>query len=651
MTLTCLLSGFAMPAFSTTELNTVAVYGHNDSGFSPDFLSGHHQRIEREEFTRKFILLPELLGQQSGIDIQSIGGIGQYSSPVIRGSSGQQVLVFWDGLQINSLNGGGADLSKISLSQAETVDIYRSIAPVELSSSAVGGIIHIRSRSLAGEIINQGEAHASRGSYGTQQYTLSQNFGSAESQWLLSGDLLQADNDFTYLEPQPVDNPQQPGYEKRYNNKSQQYQWLIKGRQALGDSYLNIAVQSGRGKRGLTSRINFPANHAQLKTDSDSLQLNWQKTWGKEQKTEISGNIYRQDQLYDDRDSNIGLGAQLNRYITDGQKFQINHYMCGDNFNAVFTSRLQQEETATDFRLLNESEKEQQCLNGNGCETTYKRQQLDNGGRLQYTLNSLELTAQFSHIRLSDKDLQRLGNNRQDNVNTWSIGIDQRLPSGIIIYANIAHQVRLPTTNELFGDRGTSMGNPTLLPEQAEHYETGLRFQNSKIALTTSLYLRNISDAIISESDSRGVIHFDNLGRTRHTGLEQDIRWNIWSALSLSASITLQSNEIIEYTPIPYYEGNQAAGYSQFSGYFSASWTKNNWDFSVGNYRQSDGYYNNSNLLEKDAENSWNASAGYQRKNWRVSMNVTDATSNSARDYPYYPEPGRMFFLRAHYQW
>ena len=651
MTLTCLLSGFAMPAFSTTELNTVAVYGHSDSGFSPGFLSGHHQRIEREEFTRTFILLPELLEQQSGVDIQSIGGIGQYSSPVIRGSSGQQVLVFWDGLLINSLNGGGADLSSISLSQAEKVDVYRSIAPVELSASAVGGVIHVRSRNFSTNNAMHGEISAVNGSYDTQQYSLSQSLGTEKSQWFISAELLQSDNDFTYLEQQPVNDPQHPADEKRYNNGSQQYHWLLKGRQQLTDSHLNIAVQSGRATRELTSRINFPENDAQLETDSDNLQLNWEKPWNKVQKTEISGSVYRQDQLFDDRNSHIGLGAQLNRYVTQGQRFQINHYICGEQFNGVITSRLQKEETETDFRLLNSTEKEQQCLNGNGCETAYKRQQADNGGRIQYTLKSLELTAQFSHIQLTDEDLQRRGNNRQDNVNTWSLGMDYRFSSGIVFYTNIAHQVRLPTTNELFGDRGTSMGNPTLLPEQADHYETGAHYQNSALELTTSVYLRNINNAIISESDSRGVIHFDNLGRTRHTGLEQDIRWRPWSSLLLSATIALQSNKIVEHNPTPYYEGNQAAGYSQFSGFFSARWTKNQWDFSISNSRQSDGYYNNSNLLEKDPENSWNAAVGYQSQHWRTSINVTDATSNAARDYPFYPEPGRMFFLRAHYQW
>lgn len=637
---------------STTELSSVTVTATGNESFVPETLIGHHQRIEREEFTRHFTLLPDLLEQYSGISMQSIGGIGQYASPVIRGSSGHQVLVFWDGLLINSLNGGGTNLAGVSLAMADQIDIYRSSAPIELSASAVGGVIHLHTRRNESSVdTHQGEISTTQGSYGTEQYTISQRFGHSRSQWLISGDWLAADNDFRYLESQPVSNPQQPAYEPRYNNGSQQYHLLLKGRQQLAHSHLDIALQSGRSQREISGRINFSANNAALTSHDDSIQIRWQRPWSAQQQSELLASHYQRDERYDDRDGRIGLGAQLNRYATQGQRLQGNHYLQLGAVNFVTTARAQYEKTDTEFRLLSPEEAEQQCLNGRGCETAYERQQHDLGMRLQYLWQRTTLSAQLSHIRLSDRNLHRRNNHRDYHGNTWSVGISQRLLSGMSIYANGASQVRLPTTSELFGDRGTSLGNPNLLPEHAQHIEVGLQWQLGTLDIHSSLYQRHIDNAIIAESDSRGVIRFDNLGRTRHRGIEQDVRWNPIAALHLTASLTLQSNHIIEHQRIPFYEGNQAAGYSQFFSFMSVRWQQARWDASLSQTRELGGYYNNSNLLEKDPVNRWDAAVALFGQHWRISANVSDATSNAARDYPLYPEPGRMLFVRAHYQW
>lgn len=643
--------GMAMPVCAATELSPVAVIGHDTDSFSPGSFTGHHQRIEREEFTRYFIQLADLLEQQSGVTVQSIGGVGQYASPLIRGSSGHQVLVYWDGLLINALNGGSANLSNISLQQAAQVDIYRSLAPVELSASAVGGVIQLHSRTNTSDNLDSGDASLTYGSYGVAQYNLSQGFGSSQSRWLVSADILQADNDFTYREQQPVSNPQQPADEPRYNNGSEQYHLLLKGVQQLPGSRADIALQTSRNERGISSRINSPSNNASLTTEQNSLQLRWQRPWTTRHTSEIQGGIYQQTERYDDRDSRIGLGAQLNQYNSHGSRLQLSQDLTIDALNAVFLLRTQQEETDTEFLLLNAEEAEQQCRNGQGCETAYKRAQHDLGARLNYVSGAVTISAQFSRILLTDKNLQRQDNNREIHANTWSAAFSRRFHSGLDWYVHLSDQVRLPTTGEVFGDRGNRLGNPDLLPEKALHYETGIKFQTARAEFHSSIYVRYLQDAIIAESDSRGVIRFDNLSRSRHTGFEQDIRWNPITPLYLTASLTLQSNTITRHDRIPFYEGNQAAGYSQLYSFISARWQQDSWDFSVSHTRELGGYYNNSNLLEKDTVNRWDAGIGVYGYDWRLSLNVSDITDDAARDYPFYPEPGRMIFVRAHYQW
>jgi outer membrane receptor protein involved in Fe transport len=133
--------------------------------------------------------------------------------------------------------------------------------------------------------------------------------------------------------------------------------------------------------------------------------------------------------------------------------------------------------------------------------------------------------------------------------------------------------------------------------------------------------------------------------------MEQNIIWKPIHPLSITANLTIQSNEIIKDERFSYYEGKQVAGYSQFYSYISAQWVKTHWDIKLSNTLEREGFYVNSNLLPKDDKNRWDLSLGTNINQWRISLDVNDITNNSAQDYPYYPEPGRTYFLRANTKW
>ncbi len=633
-------------------LDAVQIKAHPvETTITPNDFIGFHQSINADQFNQNFNTLPNLLEQQSGIEIQSIGGIGQYSSPTIRGSSGQQVLVFWDGLLINSLNGGGADLGNLNLSLASKVDIYRSIAPIELSSSAVGGVIHIQSENLISEAHDlSGQATVTHGSHGTQQYSLMQKVEIGSSQWLIASEFLSSDNDFTYLEKHPVDSPNTPGYEPRYNNGARQHHVLLKGLKSYKDGRFDIALQSGDNERELSSKINSLSNQAMLSAQNNSMQIRWKHQWSPFSRSELLTTLNHQYQTFDDRTSSIGLGEQLNNYSTNGQIIQWNQYFEYKNISTLITARSQIEKTNADYELLNEQELQEQCLAGRGCETEYRRQQNDLAGRIQYQNEKNRVSLQLSRISLQDKNLTSSNSLNQYNHTTWSIGLTHQFEFGINLYFNFANQIRIPSTKELFGDRGMSLGNSELKPETAQHNEVGFQYQNAYFDIKSSLYLREVKQAIVAE-ENLGVIRYSNLGASRHIGTEHNINWNPVNNITLTANITVQSNEIIEDERFSYYEGNQVAGYSQLYTFLSIRWKQHSWDITLSNIYEKEGFYDNSNLDAKDNKSQWNASLGVNYFKWRLSVDITDLTNNSARDYPHYPEPGRMYFLRAHTQW
>lgn len=639
------------PNAQEVVLNNITTQAQTEPRISPLDLAGNHQRIEHSEFQQKFTLLPDLLAQQSGIEIHSIGGIGQYASPSIRGSSSQQVLVFWDGMLINSLNGGGVNLSNINLSAADHIDIYRGLAPIELAASAIGGVVQLKSQELTNNQTNKGQACVTLGSYGLQQYCLTQQFNSANNQFFISTEYLNADNDFRYLEEHPVSNPNQPKKEKRYNNGAEQRHLFIKNSHQFSFLRSDISLQHGKAAQELSAKINHPENHTELSSTHNNAQIRLYKSWNKSQQSEWLTQLQENTELYDDRNNRVGLDAQLNEYQTQSYRLQLNHYAQIQNVNLTATTRLQDENTDTDFKLLSQAQKQAQCANGYACETRYKRQQWDAGLRLQYWFHAGNLTTQFSHIALADHNLDLRAQNRQDQLNTWFISAQRAFFSHTTSYLSLSEQVRLPNTHELFGDRGTSLGNPNLLPERARNYELGVELSFEQIQSKSTFYWRHLTDAIVAETDSRGVIHFANLAKTQHLGFEHSLTWQPKSYLELIQNLTLQNNEIIEHQLNPAFKGNQVAGFSPIHSHSRIKWLSSFWDFTLSHNFLYGGFYTNSNSIVKDSENRFDADLSFFQKNWRLSFSATDLGNHSARTFPSYPEPGRMYFVRLNYQW
>ncbi|MFY0642058.1 MAG: TonB-dependent receptor [Bermanella sp.] len=647
---------FAIGAPTAAQLNeildTVHVTAKSEPEISAHDFIGSHQSINLESSQQHFTTLSSLLEQQSGIEIQTIGGLGQYASPVIRGSNGKQVLVFWDGLLINGISGSSADIGSLGLSHAHSLDIYRSLAPIELSASSVGGVIHIKSQDLnTSPIKNYGAFSLTAGSYGAHQMSLRQAFEHFDFNWLVAGEYTEAENDFEYLEARPVSNPNHPTYESRHNNAAAQYNVLLKGQRQFDSHQFNLALQSNHSDRELSAKINTPTNQAEISSTSNHLQANWLIPWGQNNRSEIITSLEQQTQLFDDRHSTVGLGSQLNEYQSQGYKLQGNQYFDFKTIESVSTLRIQSEKTQTDYKLLTDEEINAQCTAGRGCKSPYRRLQADLGTRLSYRKNQFEYSLQAALLEIQNHNLTSDSDSNTTHHNTWSIGVSRYFDSGISVFYSFSEQLRVPSTYELFGDRGLSKGNDELKPEQALSHDIGLRFQNSKLEYVTSIYLRDVTDAIHSETDSSGVLRYDNLGKTQHLGWEHTFTYQPFYMLSFSANVTLQSNEIIEDERFSIYEGKQVAGYSQIYSYTELQYLMNSWDFSLSHTFEDGGYYRNSNALAKDTKKQWNLSVGKNLNTWRFSLDVLDITNNAARDYVEYPEPGRQIYFKTQTKW
>lgn len=93
--------------------------------------------------------IDELLKYVAGVEVQSRGPMGAQSDIVLRGGTYQQVLVLLDGIKINDpLTGHFNSYIPIAPSEIERIEILRGPAAAIYGAEAVGGVIHIISKTF-----------------------------------------------------------------------------------------------------------------------------------------------------------------------------------------------------------------------------------------------------------------------------------------------------------------------------------------------------------------------------------------------------------------------------------------------------------------------------------------------------------------------
>lgn len=107
--------------------------------------------IKGNEFNKLPVhTVDELLRYLPGIEVQARGPMGSQSDIVIRGGTFQQVLVVLDGLRLNDPNSGHfTGYIPIAPSEIDRIEIVKGASSAIYGSEAVGGVIHIITKTFA----------------------------------------------------------------------------------------------------------------------------------------------------------------------------------------------------------------------------------------------------------------------------------------------------------------------------------------------------------------------------------------------------------------------------------------------------------------------------------------------------------------------
>ena len=100
--------------------------------------------LDHEAGARPSDGLAELLSRAPAANVRSLGGLGQFASVSLRGSSAQQVGIFYEGIPLGDAESGLADLGDLPLDNLETVVIHRGYVPIRYGGATLGGAIDLR---------------------------------------------------------------------------------------------------------------------------------------------------------------------------------------------------------------------------------------------------------------------------------------------------------------------------------------------------------------------------------------------------------------------------------------------------------------------------------------------------------------------------
>jgi len=183
-----ILTIFLLPLFVWAQdtlkvLDPVVV----SAGFSPAQRSktGRNIIVIRGEEISKLPVnsIDELLRFLPGLEIQSRGPMGVQSDISIRGATFQQVLVVLDGIRLNDpLTGHFSSYIPLPTSEIERIEILKGAASAIYGTEAVGGVIHIISKTFARTHKTATmDASVTGGNYGLFGIKAGAHLGSAKS--------------------------------------------------------------------------------------------------------------------------------------------------------------------------------------------------------------------------------------------------------------------------------------------------------------------------------------------------------------------------------------------------------------------------------------------------------------------------------------
>jgi len=499
--------------------------------------------IDRETLSTKRTSLPEILSETAGLQIKRLGGLDDFATVSLRGSTSEQVAIYLDGLLLNSAVGGGVNLASIPSHQIERVEIYRGAVPSLYASSGIGGAIVITTRRPENK---ETEIVGSYGSYNSWEGGVRQSGKLFESGYKADYQFAHSDGNFRFEDDNGTPfNPDDDQTTTRINNEFNRHSLIAHWTRPLpGEAKVQIQEQIFREDRGIPGLGSLTSEVAHLSTTRTLTRFEIVKN-----RFSVAPFFSYQKQQFSDRQGEIGLGRQETdddtlRYGVEGH----HQWLAGSHQKILLTTSFTGEQfLPQDFESTEAVPKSVRNQGSVGLEDEIsladEKILLNPSVRVEFVKSDFP-DASPAEFPVSGK-----------------IGGLWRASSLVTLKTNLARAYRLPNFSELFGDQGTLIGNSALVTEQGWNWDAGFELKKDRLSWESHYFMNRVSDLIQFISTSQFTARAENLRSATIQGVETSLAIPITEWFHVSGNYTYE--RATDTSGIPGTEGKILPGRPQ----------------------------------------------------------------------------------------
>lgn len=452
-----------------------------------------------------------LVDRAPGAHVQRLGGLGDWSSVSIRGSSVRQPLVALDGVPLNP-DGAATNLSELPLAGLARIEVWRGNAPFALGASPMGGVVDLVTADPATS------ASIAVGSHLTTRLSATGGRTGRRGEQLFVADAFGTRGDYAWYDDNgTLYDASDDAVRRRANNDKAQLTGLVRSEHGPL-TFLASGLTRSEGLPGhsgaqtadarLTTARGMGVVNATFGTPDRSLRA---RGWG----------VVRSESL-DDRGGEIGLSAQWSDATTSSAGLHADVVASPSSGTAVRgVVELREDRFSSRSRW-------------GGAEA-------EHAGRIGATgAIGADLTRRGWLVSPALQAAAFVANNGTELAPVTSldprVGVRYRFGNAAI-RATAGSYLRAPDTLELFGDHGDLRGNAELLPERGLSADLGAVVRGREASFDVSAFGSHATDLILWVQTGQRTFEARNLGRARILGIEAAGEWS-HGILDCSASAT-----------------------------------------------------------------------------------------------------------------
>jgi vitamin B12 transporter len=610
--------------------------------------------------------LAHVLSQMVGVSIRQYGGLGDFATASIRGSSANQVKLFFDGVPMNDAYTGVANLADLPLGGVQRVEVYRGFAPPRLGSSAVGGAVNLVTADpdhwKRGSFLSDIELFASYGSFDTSRLQLSAWLHPSRTRVFVHVGTTNSLGSFPFLNDNGTPlNPNDDVTAVRANNDFDS--WNALGRLDLdlpglkSFSFTHDAYHRDQGVAGFGYHQSTTARYRRDRRLSN-LRLETQPFLAKQLQASATGYYSDTNEQFHDPDGTISLERQStdNMILGWGGLGSVKWLVpvVPVTLQCVVEGRTEEFRPADNLPTRYEGPTRSRRARTivAAADVYLLRQTLVLSPAERWEAHVDEFYDEASSPRLPPSPHGRIARHQH----TPSIGVRWNPHSTITVKGNIGRYYRLPTFLELFGNLGTVTGEADLEPEVGLNRDIGVVLNVLRMGPVHSIYAEvvyldnEVDNLILFFPNSQFTVKPTNIGKAEIKGWEFSLAALVGRRLQVCGNYTRLDTK--DTSAIPYYRGNELPARPRDDVNVSLTLLAARWKLTYEIHYVGANYLDRANLRVVAARDIHNLVFKLETpvEGLSVTIEGRNFTDNQTSDVSGFPLPGRTLFSTVGYK-